>query len=73
MHAHLSLAVWAAPVQMRVNLVDVEIIRHFTPMINIERNPRKLARLLVARKAMSAEAEAWRPAARATREAERHQ
>ncbi len=47
MHARLSLAVWAAPVQMSVKLVDVEtqLIRHFTPVINIDRNPWKLARL----------------------------
>lgn len=73
MHARLSLAVWAAPVQMSVKLVDVEteLIRHFTPVINIDRNPRKLARLGAARKAMTAEAKAWRPAAQAASEAER--
>lgn len=75
MHAHLSLAVWAAPVQMRAKLVDVEteLIRHFTPVINIAKNPRKLARLSAARKAMSAEAKAWRPATQAAREAQRDQ
>ncbi|MBF4607288.1 GIY-YIG nuclease family protein [Curtobacterium sp. VKM Ac-1393] len=75
MHAHLSLAVWAAPVQMHVKLVDVEseLIRHFTPVINIDKNSRKLARLSAACKAMSAEAKAWRPAAQAARGAERDQ
>jgi len=73
MHARLSLAVWAAPAQMSVKLVDVEteLIRHFTPVINIDKNPRKLARLGAARKAMTAEAKAWRSAAQAASEAER--
>ncbi|WIB61401.1 hypothetical protein DEJ13_06105 [Curtobacterium sp. MCLR17_007] len=74
MHARPSLAVRTAPVQMTVKLVDVEtqLIRHSTPVINIDRNPRKLSRLGAARKAMSAEAKAWRPA-QAAREAERGQ
>lgn len=73
MHEHLSLAIWAAPIQMSVKLVDVEaeLIRHFMPVINIDKNPRKLARLTAARKAMSAEAKAWRPLTQAAREAER--
>jgi hypothetical protein len=37
------------------------------PVINIDKNPRKLARLKAARKAMSAEAKAWRPAAQRSR------
>ncbi|KQO65204.1 GIY-YIG nuclease family protein [Curtobacterium sp. Leaf261] len=75
MHEHLSLAVWAAPVQLSAKLVDVEtaLIRHFTPVMNIDKNPRKLARLTVARKAMSAEAKEWRPPTQAAREAERDQ
>ena len=75
MHGHLSLALWAAPIQMSVKLVDVEaeLIRHFMPVINIDKNPRKLARLTAARKAMSAEAKAWRPLTQAAREAERDQ
>jgi hypothetical protein len=73
MHEHLALAVWAAPVQLSVKLVDVEtaLIRHFAPVMNIDKNPRKLARLTAARREMSAEAKAWRPAAQGTREAER--
>jgi hypothetical protein len=73
MHEHLSLAVWATPVPLSLKLVDVEtaLIRHFTPVINIDKNPRKLARLTAARREMSAEAKAWRPAAQGTREAER--
>lgn len=75
MHEHLSLAVGAAPVQMSVKLVEVEtqLVRHFTPAINIDKNPRKLARLTAARKATSAEAKAWRLAAQAANEAERGQ
>lgn len=73
MHEHLSLAVWAAPVQLSVKLLNVEtaLIRHFTPVMKIDKSPRKLARLTVARREMSTEAKAWRPAAQGTREAER--
>lgn len=63
MHHRLTLAVWEAPNMMQVALVDVEteLIRHFTPVINLDKNPKKLVRLKVARKAMAAEARAWRP------------
>ena len=64
MHDHLSLAVWPSPEEMSVTLVDVEsaLIRHFIPPINIDENPRKLKRLVLARRAMAAEAREWRPA-----------
>lgn len=63
MHERLTLAVWEAPDTMPVPLVDVEteLIRHFTPVINIKSNPRKLKRLGVERKTMAAEARGWRP------------
>lgn len=63
MHARLTLAVWPRPEGMRTPLVDVEteLIRRFTPVINLDKNPKKLARLKAARKAMSAEARAWQP------------
>ncbi|RPE73819.1 MULTISPECIES: GIY-YIG nuclease family protein [unclassified Frondihabitans] len=63
MHQRLRLAVWEAPNMMQVALVDAEteLIRHFTPVINLDKNPKKLVRLKVARKAMAAEARAWRP------------
>lgn len=63
MHARLTLAVWAAPVGMAVSLAAVEtaVIRHFTPPINLAKNPRKLSRLTHARTLMAAEASRWRP------------
>jgi hypothetical protein len=63
MHARLTLAVWAAPVGMPVSLAAVEtaVIRHFTPPINLAKNPRKLSRLTHARTLMAAEASRWRP------------
>jgi hypothetical protein len=62
MHERLTLAVWVVPATMQVKLADVEteLIRHFTPVINLDKNPNKLVRLKVARKAMAAEAAAWR-------------
>jgi hypothetical protein len=45
----------AALEQMSVKLVELEIalIQHFTPVISIDKNPRKLAQLTAARKAMT--------------------
>lgn len=63
MQQRLTLAVWEAPNMMQVALVDAEaeLIRHFTPVLNLDKNPKKLVRLKVARKAMAAEARDWRP------------
>ncbi|MBN8423103.1 hypothetical protein JF531_01035 [Microbacterium esteraromaticum] len=61
MHARLTLAVWPAPAGMPVPLGDVEtaVIVRFTPPINLDKNPGKLARLSAARAAMAAEAAAY--------------
>lgn len=63
MHSRLTLAIWPAPAGMPVPLGDVEtaVIVRFTPPINLDKNPGKLARLSAARAAMAAEAAAWRP------------
>ncbi|MCT1396648.1 hypothetical protein M4D51_13030 [Microbacterium sp. p3-SID338] len=63
MHSRLTLAVWPAPAAMPVPLGDVEtaVIVHFTPPINLDKNPGKLPRLSAARAAMAAEAAGWRP------------
>ncbi|MFJ6429205.1 GIY-YIG nuclease family protein [Microbacterium maritypicum] len=65
MHARLTLAVWPAPADMPVPLKEVEtaVIVRFTPPINLDRNPGKLARLSAARAEMAAEASRWRPEA----------
>ncbi|WDH78199.1 hypothetical protein PTQ19_11820 [Microbacterium esteraromaticum] len=62
MHARLTLAVWSAPAGMTVPLGDVEsaVIVRFTPPINLDKNPGKLARLSAARADMAAEASRWR-------------
>lgn len=64
MHARLTLAVWPAPADMPVALGDVEtaVIVEFTPPINLDKNPGKLARLSRARADMASEASRWRPA-----------
>lgn len=63
MHARLTLAVWPAPQGFAYELADIEtaVIRHFTPPINISKNPGKLARLSRAREVMAAEAARWTP------------
>ncbi|MEV7618910.1 GIY-YIG nuclease family protein [Microbacterium sp. NPDC089321] len=63
MHARLTLAVWPALAGMAVPLGDVEtaVIVRFTPPINLDKNPGKLARLSAARSEMAAEAATWRP------------
>jgi hypothetical protein len=63
MHSRLTLAVWPAAEGMRTPVADVEteLIRYFTPVVNLDKNPKKLAQLKAARKAMSAEARAWQP------------
>lgn len=64
MHARLSLAVWPSPADMSIRLRDVEtaVIVRFTPPINLDKNPNKLATLSSARAEMAAEASRWRPA-----------
>ena len=61
MHARLRLAVWPAPENLPVSLGDVEteVIQHFTPPINLDKNPGRLQRLRTARAEMAAEAAAW--------------
>lgn len=63
MHARLTLAVWPAPADMPVPLrdVEIEVIVEFTPPINLDKNPGKLARLTRARADMASEASRWRP------------
>lgn len=63
MHSRLTLAVWPAATGMTIALGDVEtaVIVRFTPPINLDKNPGKLARLSGARAKMAAEAAAWRP------------
>lgn len=63
MHQRLALAVWRAPQGMTVPLGQIEtaVIEHFAPPINLDKNPRRLARLSRARSEMAAEAAAWQP------------
>ena len=43
--------------------VETAVIVRFTPPINLDKNPGKLARLSAARAEMAAEASRWRPEA----------
>jgi hypothetical protein len=63
MHARLTIAVWPIPENSSTLLKKVEtaVIMHFTPPINQDENPSKLARLSAARTEMAAEAAAWHP------------
>ncbi|MGN7861787.1 GIY-YIG nuclease family protein [Microbacterium sp. 22303] len=63
MHARLALAIWPATEDLTVPLGEVEtaVVVHFTPPINLDKNPDKLARLSAARAAMAAEASRWTP------------
>lgn len=62
MHSRLSLAVWPAPESMNPPLgsVETQVIVHFTPPLNLDKNPNKLIRLSRARAEMAAEAALWR-------------
>ncbi|MEV8272305.1 GIY-YIG nuclease family protein [Microbacterium sp. NPDC077184] len=63
MHERLTIAVWPAPASLDVPLATVEreVIRHWTPPINIAENPSPAPGLSAARAAMAAEARAWMP------------
>jgi hypothetical protein len=58
MHERLSLTVWERPVRITQPLLDIEvaIIHHWIPPLNIKDNPRPLPRLRLAREAMTREA-----------------
>lgn len=59
MQERLSLAFWIKPAGFVLDAVETEVIRAWFPPLNIAKNPRPLARLKVARRAMAAEARSW--------------
>lgn len=64
MHAHLTIAVWAAPANLDPRLKDLEklekaIIVAWEPPLNLRGAPRPSPRLKAARKVMAAEAAHW--------------
>ena len=63
MRSRLGIAVWPAPPGMAVGLKDIEliVIGHFRPPMNLEGNPARSERLRRARAEMAAEASRWRP------------
>ena len=65
MRSRLTLAVWPSPAEMSVPLGDVEtaMILRFTPPLNLDKNPSKLANLRRARAEMAAQAAQWQPEA----------
>lgn len=66
MHRHLTLAVWPLPEHipvMRLGAIEVNVIKSWTPPLNIRDNPGRLQRLRLARAHLAAEARAWALAA----------
>lgn len=63
MHDRLAIAVWPLPSILpiiRLEEVETDVIRAWTPPINIRRNPGRLRNLSLARSIMADEARAWR-------------
>ncbi|MFJ4027627.1 GIY-YIG nuclease family protein [Paenarthrobacter sp. NPDC089989] len=60
MHEHLSLAVWEMPAWLAGQLaaVEIEVIQHWAPPLNIKNNPHSLPRLRLARELMARQASA---------------
>jgi hypothetical protein len=68
MHRTLTLAVWPMPAELslsRLESVETDVIRAWTPPLNIRRNPARLRRLSVARQILADDARAWIAAANA--------
>jgi hypothetical protein len=66
MHRTLTLAVWPMPVELplsQLESVETDVIRAWTPPLNIRRNPGRLRRLSVARQILADDARAWIAAA----------
>lgn len=64
MHDRLAIAIWTMPPSLpiaRLEEVETDVIRTWTPPINIRRNPERLRNLRVARAIMADEARAWMP------------
>ncbi|TFD68214.1 GIY-YIG nuclease family protein [Cryobacterium gelidum] len=62
MHDHLTLAVWPMPEGFslaELSAVEVNVIRAWTPPLNIKDNPGRLRQLRVARADLAAEAKEW--------------
>jgi hypothetical protein len=68
MHRTLTLAVWPMPAELplsRLESVETDVIRAWTPPLNIRRNPGRLRRLSAARQILADDARAWIAAANA--------
>lgn len=67
MHAHLTLASWAAPAGLAsrsLTSIETTLIREWHPPLNIANNPSASQTLREARAVMAAQAAAWRPVGR---------
>lgn len=67
MHENLTMAVWEMPEDMSASMLAVleaEIIRLWTPPLNIQKNPDKVPHLRAARARLAADAKEWALAAR---------
>ena len=64
MHDRLTIAVWPLPTELALvdlKRVENDVIRAWTPTVNIRENPDRLRKLRDARAIMAAEARAWTP------------
>lgn len=62
MHEHLTLAVWTMPDDLpisRLEAIEVDVIRFWTPPLNLKNNPGRLRHLRMARAYLATEAKAW--------------
>lgn len=62
MHENLNVAVWEMPEDIPVSalaVLEAEVIRLWTPPLNIQKNPGKLPHLRMARAQLAADARAW--------------
>lgn len=64
MHDRLTLTVWPTPSEVKsshLQVIEMVVIRHWTPPRNIRHNPGRLQQLVAARAVLAAEARAWVP------------
>jgi hypothetical protein len=62
MHEHLTLAVWPMPTNFgakELGVVETNVIKYWTPPLNIKDNPGRLRHLRMARAHLATDARAW--------------
>jgi hypothetical protein len=62
MHEHLTLAVWPMPGNLgvkKLGAVEIDVIKYWTPPLNIKDNPGRLRHLRTARAQLATDARSW--------------